>query len=393
MAMPVSLVLSLRRIYLTFILGNITWRLVGDLVSAVTARGLHNEIASGTRDPALPRWLAEMRKRTFAAAYSEDISMAAFTGRPPRLQKRHCAIQLPLDVPMKALVEPGFDFDELASHLDADGWNKQGHIDGSGLIRTGVLQNVIREEVLDFSLSPASDDPVSVAAAIMLLSDELWASYPAYLKDPRMATNPGSVWSTTTCRLNFKYNQILLQRVMLRKIPGHSKDELIRISRETLSELLELLQPPRRHDVPFRSINAPWLAAKYGLPVAGILCLELLLERQKPNRPSPLGQYRSEVIQNLSRLASSLNSSVTPYHGNYQMHKQSRELIKRILDRVLDPVSLDQTTHEAAADGMDLDLRQQSQFELTHVGVELQPLSEMEFWEKTLPNHPLLREA
>ena len=413
---------------LTVVSGNLTWRLNGDLASAVVARGLHHDVGSGIHDPKVPAWLREMRKRTFAAAYGLDIGLASFTGRPPRLLKRYCDISYLLDIPMKHLAEPDFDFTRLSSHLDSHGWNTDNHVEGASLLRAGLNLNMIREDIVDFALTATSQlqDPGRTASDIYRSCQQVWESLPAFLKlsantsfvsndfvIPRLQFQPHLPWGPTTTYLNYLYNFLLLERASLRHIPTRSKYRLVQTSRVIISTLLDLLQPPSKQSAlsttaTSTAITNPWIIVKYGVPASGVLCLELLLERQRLMRGQTatntantttndqgeeegLGQFCSEVIQNLSRFVRCLDSHVTPFHGNYQICRQSRTLIRRILDKILDPIVIpnhlvqyqDQYGYQPMQQ-----LHQQQEY-----GEQQQPLSEMEFWEKTLPDHPLLRDT
>lgn len=98
------------------------------------------------------------------------------------------------------------------------------------------------------------------------------------------------------------------------------------------------LQRDRFHD---RLHDYDYMLMGYGMPSAGILCVELLRsikrdtkegeeEREKVRLP------RSEVVQNLSLLVGFLDW-VRPSAGNYKLCGRMRQIIQRILDMVLDP--------------------------------------------------------
>lgn len=336
--------------------------------------------------------MAEMRKRAFVSAYSEDKGVSAFIGRPPRLHRRYCSMQAPLCLDLKNLLNPDFDLEGLKVDLNQEGWNLKAGMGRCNLLRASMTINELREDILDFSLAntPAvSNQTVDLetrAADIIRRSEESWDSLPSTMRDHSDRRSEEDSWATLTVRLNFLYNAILLQRAMMRKIPQHPNHDLLRLSREALTDLLYLLQPSQMALSGYRSISAPWLLAKYGLPAAGVLCMELLHERRQvqrrqrippqshdpsaldfstdplhtvlaippaSNRTTPttnptttssysfgLGLHRSESIQLLSRLASRLRWAVTKIHGNYTICNQSRILIQHILDQVLNPPAL-----------------------------------------------------
>lgn len=77
-----------------------SYRATGEAHSAVVAMGLHQGIKA---DDNVPFFLAEMRKRSFIFAYFQEISVASFLGRPPRLSYRYCTLDPPLDLTEKQL--------------------------------------------------------------------------------------------------------------------------------------------------------------------------------------------------------------------------------------------------------------------------------------------------
>ncbi len=79
----------------------------------------------------------------------------------------------------------------------------------------------------------------------------------------------------------------------------------------------------------------PWLIALYGLPSAGILALELLHQSRYRSQPATIDFPRSEIIQNLSNLVSSIDFIVRPTNGNYGICGQAKKMLQAILDTVL----------------------------------------------------------
>ena len=80
-----------------------------------------------------------------------------------------------------------------------------------------------------------------------------------------------------------------------------------------------------------------WMLMCWGVPSSGVLCVELLKQMklapgtlQIPHLP------RSEIVQNLSLLIGFLEW-VRPAAGNYQLCARMRQIIKRILDQILNP--------------------------------------------------------
>ena len=82
--------------------GLVVWRQLGDLVSAVTALGLHR-LTPGKSFT----FLSEMKKRIFNATFVCNMGNSLLTGRPPSLSHRFSNLLLPLDVSDEVLMRGG----------------------------------------------------------------------------------------------------------------------------------------------------------------------------------------------------------------------------------------------------------------------------------------------
>jgi hypothetical protein len=80
----------------------------------------------------------------------------------------------------------------------------------------------------------------------------------------------------------------------------------------------------------------------WGVPSSGVLCVELLKQmKAPPGREHVPCVPRAEVVQNLSLLIGFLEW-VRPAAGNYKLCGRMRQVIKRILTRILNPVNQSQ---------------------------------------------------
>lgn len=130
----------------------------------------------------------------------------------------------------------------------------------------------------------------------------------------------------------------------------------------------------------------PWLIALYGLPSAGILALELLHHSQNKPQAGFIDFPRSEIIQKLSNLVSSIDFIVRPTNGNYGICGQAKKMLQAILDTVLstehDQPTVDEnneapkTLDKFIGEGLD---------DQTWLNYNL----DMDFW-TSLEDHPLL---
>jgi chromatin structure-remodeling complex subunit RSC3/30 len=109
-------------------------------------------------DERTPFFLSEIRSRTMVAAYSMDKELATFLGRPPRICRQYCDIQFPLDISWEDLVADDSARDAAIQQLDPDGWNVQGDLDKGARPRVTLLASILREMILEFSLSREVDN-------------------------------------------------------------------------------------------------------------------------------------------------------------------------------------------------------------------------------------------
>ena len=73
----------------------------------------------------------------------------------------------------------------------------------------------------------------------------------------------------------------------------------------------------------------------YGMPAIGIICTEFLRQVKNPNEVEAK-LPRSETVQNLSMMIGFLDW-VQPAAGNYKLCHRMCRVIRRVLDKVLDP--------------------------------------------------------
>lgn len=136
--------------------GHVTWRRLGDLISCTVAKGLHSEI---TVSSTVPFWLAEQKKKTFANAYGQDKTIAALVGRPPRLARKYCHMQLPLDLSPKDLSLPPDQLEERVNALDDIGWGQT--LNPTSRYRASLMSHMLKEDILDLALTTIPTDDIS----------------------------------------------------------------------------------------------------------------------------------------------------------------------------------------------------------------------------------------
>ncbi|EFX04846.1 c6 zinc finger domain containing protein [Grosmannia clavigera kw1407] len=169
-----------------------TWHAFNDAANALLAAGLHQKPQDA---PNVPFFLLEMRKRIFVRFYSTDITMATFLGRPPRISKRFCTVDLPSDLNETVLSLRGPALETELQKLNADGWNTTGQIHSGTVQRWAMTTSMIREDVLELLLGHGKADVVQVTSALRERLMEAWAYLPS-----RMVVSSLNVWKERTDR-------------------------------------------------------------------------------------------------------------------------------------------------------------------------------------------------
>lgn len=88
--------------------------------------------------------------------------MATFLGRPPRISKRFCTVDLPSDLNEAVLSLRGAALENELQKLNADGWNTTGQINSGTVQRWAMTTSMIREDVLELLLGHGKADVVQV---------------------------------------------------------------------------------------------------------------------------------------------------------------------------------------------------------------------------------------
>ncbi|KAI6085201.1 hypothetical protein F4821DRAFT_154404 [Hypoxylon rubiginosum] len=309
----------------------------GDIIASAVAMGLHQGVKTEDR---LPFFLSQVRRRLFAQTYSAEIGIATFLGRPPRISYRYCNLQPPLDISVAQMI---LEEDELAlalAGLDENGFNTAGKIQRVTWTKTWLGCAPEREAILDLALGQYTrDEIVRLAGDIQRRSKQYWDGLPAFIKRVRdgpldvEGRTPNEILYMTVMRQAFRANDLLLQRVLIRKA-GATSEKLIHVARSILKDILLMSQ---RHDLGalFQTDIASLLAVQ-GMRSAAVIAVELLKQEQLPVYPKEPLLPRSQTIQDLSVFAARLGA-IDPADGSFAICDQGRKVITHILDRILSP--------------------------------------------------------
>ncbi|KAF1994633.1 hypothetical protein P154DRAFT_367137 [Amniculicola lignicola CBS 123094] len=324
------------------------WQRSGYLNLAIMSFGLHEEIKV---DDDTPFFITELRKRLFITCYDNDKYTASFVGRPPRLTRQYCRIQLPLDLTDAQLMSDGLDLDAAIASLDEDGWNQRGLIQRSTFSRLFATNALMVEEILEISLgvSLSSDEIVHRAADIERRALQLRENCPSFLR-----IDPNNIWDkkhTPVETVFLAYIHLadlgyhfLLQRTLVKKV-GADSTKLLNVSREIFTFVLALANGREG----LRDFQMDWeqVLTMYGIPSAAVIAVELLHQEKDPcsisatTRPLP----RSDTIQDLSVFVACLGN-VWSVNG-HSICERGRKFLKKVLDTILEPASA--TIHSSSS--------------------------------------------
>lgn len=309
------------------------------VANALLSFNLHQEIKVDDRTPF---FMAELRKRLFICAYDSDKHTASSSGRPPRLTRQYCLLQLPLDLTDTQTMSEGAELDVALQNLDKEGWNRRGDVQRSTFARLASTNALILEEILEMSLGNLSEEEVRQRAAnIETRTKEYWAQLPGFLQfdvvDPWSSRrSPLEVLFLAVIKLNHLDHHFMLQRTLSKKVKAglSSNTDLLSVC-NTIFDFVVMLVDRKDHFRDFQ-IDFVQLLVKHGTPAAAVLAVELLHQEQHPSSASasayPL--HRSDTIQSLSVFVACLGS-IRPEASGYHSCHRGRTFLKKILDMIL----------------------------------------------------------
>jgi hypothetical protein len=126
-----------------------SWRYQAQAVAIFTFRGVHAEPESEYT----PTIACEFKRRFMWAMFSTDKCLTCFTGRPPLLSRHYISTPMPLDLKDEYLFLDGESLRrKVAESLDDKGWNTEGGVWHSTLLRARAMQSLIADEIFEVVL-------------------------------------------------------------------------------------------------------------------------------------------------------------------------------------------------------------------------------------------------
>ncbi|CZR53186.1 uncharacterized protein PAC_03064 [Phialocephala subalpina] len=329
-----ALILNLKRLE-TACTGDETYhmrRLHGDLVTTTITSGLHRLSEYGANRMTAA---SEYKRRLFCAIYCNDKTNASMNGVPPLLTRRFCDVQPCLDLPDEALLLPPDELALAASQLDPNGWNTSGSTyQLTTLLRARLQISIFREEILELALG------INVEVSGIRIENmhqrckEVYNTLPHQLHYYDEAGVPKALTGTdlydrANLLLQFLQNKFLIDRIALARGLDNGQS-LLNTAIESIDIVL-LFWSKRDHLMSF-SCNFDWIVTFYGIPPAGVICVELL---KMTAGQSSVQFSRPDAIQKLTLFIAFLEW-IRPTDGNYALAQRLRKVIQRVLNYVLD---------------------------------------------------------
>ncbi|KAH6643666.1 hypothetical protein C7974DRAFT_407390 [Boeremia exigua] len=332
------------------------WRKASAFSAALQCANLHQEIRV---DDNTPFFIAELRKRLFICAYNNDKTSAAFAGRPPKLTRLYCRLQIPLDLTDAQTMSEGTELQAAIADLDEEGWNQEGVVQRSTFARISATNALITEEILEISLGQLTqDDVVRRAADIETRALKSWDDLPEFLRidtsDPWSSRrSPLELLFLIFIRLASLDHHFLLQRTLSKKVHCGSPCPNTKLL-SVCSEIFRVVVMMVDNKDYFRDFQIDFvqILCMHGIPAAAVLAMELLHQERDPASASaqayPL--HRSDTIQSLSVFVACLGT-IRPDANGFQSCDRGKIFVKKILDLILGPGPAAPSSSRAGLDG------------------------------------------
>lgn len=136
------------------------WRSLGEVVATATYLGLH----ASTQDEStyVPTASSEAKRRLVSQIFVIDKVAASFCGRPPLLNRRYMLTPPPLDLADEALLGGPNAFNQAVQELGEQGWNADGHLLHTTMVRARRLLMYVTDEVMEIALGNVMHTSIDV---------------------------------------------------------------------------------------------------------------------------------------------------------------------------------------------------------------------------------------
>lgn len=240
-----------------------TSRKTSTLATALLSCNLHQEI---TIDDYTPFFIAELRKRLFVCAYENDKHLATSAGKPPKLTRQYCRLQIPFDITDAQIMSEGLD---LENTIDSNGWNQRGVVHRCTFARLSAANALITEEILEISLGDLSQDELlRRATEIQVKTNKSWEELPNFLQFDlneswSLKHSPLELLFLVNIRLKHLDHHFLLQRTLSKKGGSGSTGSSVNLL-SVCSEMFGLVVLVVDHKDHFRDFQVDFVSILIG---------------------------------------------------------------------------------------------------------------------------------
>ncbi|CAG8362044.1 unnamed protein product [Penicillium salamii] len=303
-----------------------SWSRLGNVVSSMFALGYHENVEKSK--PPIPNFLAELRKTAWAITYSADKNVAIFLGRPPRMSKRFCHFQIPLNPPDSELVNVTNAWDRHTTwRVDTPFCYRAG-------IRWAALCSALKEDVLELLRDKQRENFGQKANAVREKAAIQWAKLPSEFKlSSTLKECSGDAFKRdmlASMRLDQLHVIFLLHLSFIDSLT-EPDPSIIDVSDQMLGLVIETIL--LRDQLVFSGTSLVWKIAHYGLPAAGVILLSMLKQGHMLNEARA---SRSKTLMNLGIFVAQVQVGSIVRRGdpNYALISKATQAIERFLDSV-----------------------------------------------------------
>ncbi|CAG7923256.1 unnamed protein product [Penicillium olsonii] len=302
-----------------------SWSRLGNVVSSMFALGYHENVEKSK--PPIPNFLAELRKTAWAITYSADKNVAIFLGRPPRMSKRFCHFQLPLNPP-DSMISATNAWDRHTT------WNEDTPFCYRAGIRWAALCSALKEDVLELLRDRQRENFSQKASAVREKAAIQWEKLPSKFKLSSTLKECSADAFKRDMLASIRLDQLhVIFLLHLSFIDSLTEPDptIIDVSAQMLGLVIETIL--LRDQLVFSGTSVIWKIAHYGLPAAGIILLSML---KQSHTLTEARTSRSKTLMNLGIFVAQVQvgSMVRRGDPNYALISKATQTIERFLDSV-----------------------------------------------------------
>ncbi|CAG9954335.1 unnamed protein product [Clonostachys rosea f. rosea IK726] len=299
------------------------WKRLGDVISCLYALGYDQRIESG---PDTPEFVAELRRTAFARIYSADKNVALFLGRPPRISKRFCNFQSPMDPKQ---IDPSWMPNTTSPCCE---WDLEARISYRAETRWSALCAFQKEELIELLFNKKVLDFDTRLSRIKEREAAHWEALPASFRyEGSLKDYPQSPFErdfVASIRLNHLHILFLVRLLHLDRL-AEPDEPIVEIAKEMTNLIVEVIL--FREQLANSGTSLIWKITCYGLPAIGILLMSLIRQHRTGTNS---WATQTHTLRNLSVFVAEieLGTIIRPGDPNYKLLIKATRIIRGFLD-------------------------------------------------------------